>query len=1757
MKISINFKVVWDSLSDDSLRRDKDLKLKSCIHSGNAGDIVYSLPTVRELGANHYIINLCSDRGFGGRNIDFSTARALAPLLLSQPYIKRVTILSSNIPLEYLDQPMEGVDIILDRFRLHEPPKHHLALCHAMAFGVYVNLYEKWLHVDVEKSDKNYIVLCLSPRYRSQSKEYWLDVLSGLDNVTAIGVPEEFHCVAGITADFVTCNDFLEMARMIQGCRLYIGNPSLPYAIAEGLKVPRMVELPTEPLNAYPIGRSGYVAPSSIPEARDLIQRVISDSPTTALQYEYITLSRKTVTLEDAIKEKDTHTGNLEAVIREKDTHIGILEAAIREKDTHIGNLEAARREKDIHILNLEAAIRDKDTHIGNLERQREENYRDWQVSDKNLKAIIEERQTHIRNLEATIGEKEALIQYIYSGHGWRLLTKYYKARDRLLPPGTKRRVVAKFIWKLPDLITGANIRKSIRYAKIFGLKGFFLKARQRVRVETSVIGGDEGYENLPSLSEGVKGNKSLYDRWIEENEPKEDELAKQRNIRFAYEPKISIIVPAYNTPEKFLIAMINSVVNQTYSNWELCIADASNKDSNTKEILKSYAGKDKRIKIRILDENKGIAGNSNEALALAEGEFIGLLDHDDTLAPFALYEVVKAINENPDVEFIYSDEDKITEEGKARLEPHFKPDWAPDTMFSYNYICHLSVIKKVLMDQVGGFRPGYDGSQDYDLFLRILFRTDRIVHIPKIFYHWRISETSVAGNARIKLYAYESAKKALREQLLQLGLKGEVEDASILGSYRARYDIEGEPKVSMIIANKDKVSVLKRCVDSILGKSTYKNYEIIIVDNNSVESQTFNYYGKISKSQNINVITYNERFNCSAVKNFGVERAAGEFLIFLNNETEVITPNWIENMLEHAQRKDIGAVGAKLYYPDGRIQHAGVILGLWGLAGHHHSGFPKDDQGYMWRLKIIQNFSAVAGDCMMMRKEVFNKVDGFDEGYSYAYNDIDLCMKLREKGYRIIYTPYAELYNHKSVSRGDDDTPEKRAWVLGEVKLFKQKWGRELEKGDPYYNPNLTLEKDDFGLRVKRKSPISIETASEVREDYNTEPVNLKKAIEEFAEMKLRLFLKRVESNFEFPKFQETAASIIIVTYNKAWHTFKCLESLKANADVAYEIIVVDNASKDETGELLRRLRGVKIIRNTENYGFVKACNQGSKIASGKYILFLNNDTEVLPNSLSKLVATIAKDDKCGAVGAKLILPDGRLQEAGDIIWSDGSALGYGRHDNPFKPEYSYLREVDYCSGACLLIRGDLFAEMGGFDERYAPAYYEESDFCLSLRKKGYKVLYQPAVNVIHYEFGSSSLDKGLELMKENQNKFVNKWQDVLKKHYPNRPENILFARDKSDSCTILCIDDRIPALFLGAGFPRAYRMLHFLADLGYKVTFFPLQNQQLLNPSTEYLESLGIEMFYDDGKSKLDIRQFLNRRADYYDIILISRPHNARETIEIVKEKCPKSAIIYDAEALFSEREIIRRKLEGINISDKEEQKMIGEEISLMKRADVIVTVSKGEKETVVRNGVTNNVMIWGHPMEIRATKSTFSERQGILFVGGFIDPGSPNADSILYFARKVYPMVRDRLGAILFVVGSINYDIRKELTSPSIIITGHVGDIMEYYEKCKVFIVPTRFAAGIPWKLQEAMSYGVPSVVTPMIGEELRLTHKKEVLIGGSAEEFAENVILLYEDEGLWNRLREEGLRHIKEECNPEKLRQDLDEIVKLARRGSAGM
>ena len=511
---------------------------------------------------------------------------------------------------------------------------------------------------------------------------------------------------------------------------------------------------------------------------------------------------------------------------------------------------------------------------------------------------------------------------------------------------------------------------------------------------------------------------------------------------------------------------MIDSVQKQTYGNWELCIADGSNREES-RSYLEQISADDKRIKLKPLTHNGGIAINTNEAIDLASGEYVTFLDHDDTLAPFALYEVVSALNATPGCDLLYSDEDKLSQRGDSRRKPHFKPDWSPDTLCSYNYITHLMVIKRTLLDQVGHIREGFEGSQDFDLVLRATEQAKEIVHLPKVLYHWREHANSTSSNIKSKDYASYSTKKAVAEHLNRLEQVGRVVDGPFFGSCRVIYNLPTPaPLVSIIIPTKDQAGLLKRCVNSILKHSTYLNYEIVLVDTGSREAATDELYQEFKKYPQIKILKWDKPFNYAAVNNYAATHAKGDQLLFINNDTEVISSDWIEAMLEYATRPDVGAVGAKLLYPDATVQHAGVILGIGGVAGHSHKYFPTNSFGYFGRLVIPQNLSAVTAACVMIPRSVFKKVGGFDEGYALAFNDVDLCLKIRKIGKLIIWTPHAELYHYESKTRGYEDTAEKRTRFKGEIDHFQARWGEVLAQGDPYYNRNLSLTKEDFSLR-------------------------------------------------------------------------------------------------------------------------------------------------------------------------------------------------------------------------------------------------------------------------------------------------------------------------------------------------------------------------------------------------------------------------------------------------------------------------------------------------------------------------------------------------------------------------------------------------------------------------------------------------------------------------------------------------------------------
>lgn len=578
-------------------------------------------------------------------------------------------------------------------------------------------------------------------------------------------------------------------------------------------------------------------------------------------------------------------------------------------------------------------------------------------------------------------------------------------------------------------------------------------------------------------------GFKGMYRRWKQKKGeaskrldfgtksfPNAEERRREEETVFPREIKISVLVPLYNTPEKFLREMIDSVVTQTYKNWELCLADGSDdKHTDVGRICQEYIEKDSRIKYQKIEKNLGISGNTNVCFSMATGNFIGLFDHDDVMHPSLLFECVKTVCEK-DADYVYTDEATFTSPNLDDLIVlHFKPDYSPDNLRANNYICHFSMFDADLLKKTGLFRPEYDGSQDHDMILRLTEEAKHVCHIPKILYYWRSHPNSVAADIGAKTYAIDAAKRAVHDHMRDYyGIEVEVESTRAFPTiFQIKYPINGEPLISIVIPNKDHVEDLRRCITSIEKKSTWKNYEIVVVENNSVEQSIRDYYKELESDPKVKIVTYEGGFNYSRINNVGVKETKGEYLLFLNNDTEVISSDWMEQLLMYAQRKDVGAVGAKLYYADNTIQHAGVVIGLGAhrSAGHTHYKMPREHLGYMGRLCYAQDVTAVTGACLMVKKSIYEEVDGLDESFTISLNDVDLCLKIREKGYLNIFTPFAELYHYESKTRGMEEGEKLRRYER-ECAHFRDKWKEQLDAGDPYYNPNFSLDYSDFTLR-------------------------------------------------------------------------------------------------------------------------------------------------------------------------------------------------------------------------------------------------------------------------------------------------------------------------------------------------------------------------------------------------------------------------------------------------------------------------------------------------------------------------------------------------------------------------------------------------------------------------------------------------------------------------------------------------------------------
>ncbi|MBI1891022.1 MAG: glycosyltransferase [Burkholderiales bacterium] len=680
-------------------------------------------------------------------------------------------------------------------------------------------------------------------------------------------------------------------------------------------------------------------------------------------------------------------------------------------------------------------------------------------------------------------------VLYIDSGAGYSEQQSY-----RLACPDESTRV-SKTIFRLPTAIQSARL-DPIAEKKQFAISGVAVTRLNQFQALAGIISSIRAQGQFRDLLRAVRDaikvvpflyalratknaiyshyltclsqSSRSYKKWLTSFETPEKNYAELRKNYSTWTrlPLISVIMPVYNAPPEFLEQAIESVRDQIYPHWELCIADDASTNEKTKSILKKYAMEDKRIKVVFRAENGHISAATNSAFEISTGEFIALLDHDDMLHPLALHHLAETINRHSDAELIYSDEDRI-DESNYRSEPYFKCEFNYELMLAQNMLNHLSCYRRAIVGDVGAWRKGFEGSQDYDLALRVIERLKphQIVHIPRVLYHWRAIEGSTAHSADAKPYATIAAQRAIREHLNRMGVEAEVVDAPKLPTWsRVKFKVpEPQPGVCIIIPTRDRVDLLSTCISSILEKTTYKNYRILIVDNNSVEAETLAYFDKV-KSEVISILKDDRPFNYSALNNGAVEACTSEYVCLMNNDIEVISPDWLEEMMGHACRTGVGAVGARLWYPDGRLQHGGLIMGLGGTAGHSHKFLPKNHPGYFGRAALHQAFSGVTAAVLLIKKSIYQEAGGLEEKFAVAFNDVDFCLKVDAKGYRNVWTPYAEFIHYESATRGYETTPEKQRRMNAEAELLRERWGQRLFN-DRYYSPNLTQEEEDFSL--------------------------------------------------------------------------------------------------------------------------------------------------------------------------------------------------------------------------------------------------------------------------------------------------------------------------------------------------------------------------------------------------------------------------------------------------------------------------------------------------------------------------------------------------------------------------------------------------------------------------------------------------------------------------------------------------------------------
>ncbi len=946
--------------------------------------------------------------------------------------------------------------------------------------------------------------------------------------------------------------------------------------------------------------------------------------------------------LNQTLAERDARTDDLNQTLAERDARIGSLNQTLAERDARTDDLNQTLAERDVRIDGLNQVLAERDVRIDGLNQVLAE--RDARIDS--LNQALTERNTQIGNLNQSIDE-------LLDSTSWRITYPL-----RMI--SSKAKILGSIISILPDIIyicggIGGVIDKT---RKVYAREGWAGIKRRIVWVDTARKGSPSHTNPHNRFSE--EEDKAEYTQWIQLYDTLTDtdrEKIVSHIEGFQYKPLFSVIMPVYNPPLDFFEKAIQSVRNQLYPHWELCIADDASTDPSIRKIIDRHCRQDARIKVVYRTANGHISQASNSALALARGEFLAMLDHDDAIAEHALYLFAEEINRNPEVDFLYSDQDKI-DIHDIRYDPYFKPDFNPDLLRSQNFVDHLAVFRTSVVRKLNGWRREFDGSQDYDLVLRVTEQISplRIKHIPYVLYHWRAVPGSLATDSEAKNYAPATSRKALAEHLKRLDIQAEVTSHyPHLSIHRVVYSLPEEPLVSIIIPTKDGIDLLSKCIDGLLNETIYKNIEIIIVNNQSKDPATYRYLKSLSIDPRIKIIDFDEPFNYSKINNMAAGKASGTLLALLNNDIEIINADWLREMVSHAMRPEIGAVGARLYYPDGTVQHAGVLLGYKGKAGHMHRHSSPEWLGYWARSVLIQNLTAVTAACMVLRKQVFDEVEGFDENFSVTFNDVDLCLRIHERGYRNLYTPYAEMYHHESKTRG-------LLAHQSEEDYFAIKWKAYIED-DPAYNPNLSLNSENFALAFPPR-------------------VN-------------RPWIKRHESG---NIAHSPLVTIITRTHGERQDFLKqALASVFQQTYRPIQIVIVEDGS-ERTRSLMSTITpppGITIdYVSTPKRGRCHAGNCGLEMSRGQLIGFLDDDDLFLPDHIESLVRhLLLHPSAVGAYAGSWEVPT-EVLSLSPLKYNEGKKYLFGCSSWSLSNLWNY----NYITIQSLIFRKELYTKHGGF---------------------------------------------------------------------------------------------------------------------------------------------------------------------------------------------------------------------------------------------------------------------------------------------------------------------------------------------------------------------------------------------------------------------------------------------------------------------------